>query len=185
MYEKQISALYTFPQQRALSMIFRAYSCPVDLSKSRGRSEVISWWTGDHGDEIFRIAHFTLHEWISNLVLLLNVSIYFSIFFIIFFRKLSGPSGKTHSNQLWQQYCNGALRQYASENMLISTGVFIKAGVQWVWCCSPLHTLLHHSKVSISDHFSNLVLFVDDGGRDGSIPIDCEVTRKDNVFVFY
>lgn len=35
----------------------------------------------------------------------------------------------------------------------------------------PLHTLLHHSKVSVSDHFSDLVLLVDGGGRDGPVSI--------------
>lgn len=35
----------------------------------------------------------------------------------------------------------------------------------------PLHTLLHHSEVSVSDHFSYFVFLVDDGGRNGSVSV--------------
>lgn len=38
----------------------------------------------------------------------------------------------------------------------------------------PLHTLLHHRKVSISDHFTDFVLLVDQGGRNWSIAVHCE-----------
>lgn len=42
------------------------------------------------------------------------------------------------------------------------------------WGCSPLHTLFHHSKVSISDHFADLVLLIDDGGGNWPITVYCE-----------
>lgn len=41
-------------------------------------------------------------------------------------------------------------------------------------CYLPFHALLHHSKVSVSDHLSNLVLLVDGGGRNCSIAVHCE-----------
>lgn len=44
-------------------------------------------------------------------------------------------------------------------------------------CSSPLHALFDHSKVSVSDHFTHLVLLVDDGGRNGPITVHCEETE--------
>lgn len=89
---------------------------------------------------------------------------------------------ETHLHLLWLQYYGVNVVDNSRKHVEMNISVCQN---KWMFCYSPLHTLLHHSKVSISNHFSNLVLVVDDGGWNGPIPIYCEVWRKDKVFVSY
>lgn len=45
-------------------------------------------------------------------------------------------------------------------------------------CVLPLHTLLHHSEVSVPDHFPHFVFFIDHRWRHCQITVDCRKTKR-------